>query len=191
MAVVGRIARPHGIRGQVVVVAESDFPEERFRAGAELFARDHGEVRTLTLSAVRFHHGRPIVGFEGVDRIEDAEPLVGLELRVPIERLAKLPAGVFYRHDLVGCHVETPAGRPIGIVGDVEGPLHASRLVVVSGGGEILIPLASAICTTIDPGARRIVVDPPEGLLELNVNRGEPVKRPDRKGHGTPEGGVR
>ncbi len=169
MAVVGRIARPHGLRGQVVVNPETDFPEERFRAGAELFVERGQKVTALAISAVRFHQGRPVVAFAGVDRIEDAEPLVGLELRVPVESLTALPEGMFYRHDLVGCRVETVDGRPIGVVRDVEGTVGASRLIVDANGEEMLIPLASAICTVIDPGAHRIVVDPPEGLLELNA----------------------
>jgi 16S rRNA processing protein RimM len=168
MAVVGRIARPHGIRGQVVVNAETDFPEERFRPGSELFVGRNGGVEPLTLTAARFHAGRPIIGIAGVESIEEAQRLAGLELRVPAERLLDLPAGTFYRHDLVGCRVETLAGQAIGVVKDVEGTLEASRLVVASGGDEILIPLNLAICTRIDAVGKRIVIEPPEGLLELN-----------------------
>ena len=70
----------------------------------------------------------------------------------------------FYRHDLVGCAVETTAGRHVGRVEDVEGTMGGSRLVVTAeGGGEVLVPLAAAICTVIDPAAKRIVIDPPEG----------------------------
>ena len=75
---------------------------------------------------------------------------------------------MFYRHDLVGCRVETTGGAAVGDVTAVEGDLGASRLVVKGTGGDVLIPLAQAICPVIDIAARRIVVDPPEGLLELN-----------------------
>src|SRR5712691_2327812 len=94
MAVVGSIARPHGIRGQVVVNVETDFPDERFQAGNELFVDRRGDVQALTLTTVRFHAGRPIVGIAGVDSIDEAQRLAGLELRVPAERLVRLPAGV-------------------------------------------------------------------------------------------------
>lgn len=169
MVLVGTIARSHGIRGQVIVNPESDFPEERFRPGVELFVRRAGALETLTLTSVRFHRARPIVGIAGIDTIEQAETLAGLELRIPSEQIAALPAGTFYRHDLVGCRVETAAGETVGAVRDVEGTIGGSRLVVDGPRGEILIPLAAAICTTIDPAARRIVIDPPEGLLELNA----------------------
>jgi 16S rRNA processing protein RimM len=169
LALVGRIARAHGLRGQVIVNLETDFPEERFQPGAELFVERNGRVETLTVTTVRFHRERPVIGLSGVDTMTEAETLAGLELRVPVERLAPLPDGVFYRHDLIGCRVVTGAGRPIGVVTDVEGTMAGSRLVVDASGNEVLIPLAAEICTTIDPAGKRIVVSPPDGLLEANA----------------------
>jgi 16S rRNA processing protein RimM len=171
MAVVGRIARPHGLRGQVVVNVETDFPGERFRPGAELFVERGGVVKPLTLTSVRFQNQRPVIGIAGIDTIDAAAPLAGLELRVPADRLAPLPEGTFYRHDLVGCRVEMCGGKPVGIVRDVEGTLAGSRLVVTATHGDVLIPLASEICTTIDVGAKRIVIEPPDGLLDLNTTK--------------------
>jgi len=169
MAVVGRIARAHGTRGQVIVNVETDFPELRFRPGAELFIRrGAANPEALTLTTVRFQRDRPVVGIAGIDTMDSADALAGLELRVPIEWLAPLPEGAFYHHDLIGCEVETQAGERIGTVAAVEGTTAGSRLVVPGARGEILIPLAAAICTTIDTTAKRIVIDPPEGLLELN-----------------------
>jgi 16S rRNA processing protein RimM len=172
MALVGRIARAHGNRGQVILNLETDFPEARFCPAAELFVTRGTGVERLTLTSVRFHGGRPIVGVAGVESMDAAEALAGLELRVPVDQLASLPEGTFYRHDLVGCRVETRGGDPVGVVREVEGTLGESRLVVAGGGGEVLIPLASEICTAIDPAAKRIVIDPPEGLLELNTRSG-------------------
>ncbi len=169
MAVVGRIARAHGNRGQVIVNLDTDFPEERFRPGAELFTMRDGVVETLRLTAARFQGGRPVVGISGVDTMDAAEGLAGLELRIPADWLAALPSGTFYHHDLVGCRVETGGGVEVGVVEGVEGTLQGSRLVVAGASGQILIPLAVEICTTIDVGAKRIVIDPPEGLLDLNA----------------------
>jgi 16S rRNA processing protein RimM len=169
MAMVGRIARAHGIRGQVIVNLDTDFPGERFRPGAELFTMRGGVVTPLTLTTVRFQSERPVLGLAGIDTIEAAEGLAGLELRIPAGQLAVLPAGTFYHHDLVGCRVETASGAPVGTVQAVEGSADASRLVVAGSAGEILIPLATDICTTIDVRARLIVIDPPAGLLDLNA----------------------
>jgi 16S rRNA processing protein RimM len=166
MALVGRIARAHGNRGQVIVNPETDFPAERFHSGAELFILRDGSIVRVTLTSVRFQGERPVVGVAGIDTMDAAEGLAGLEMRVPLDWLVPLPAGTFYRHELVGCRIVTRQGHEVGVVGDVEGTLGGSRLVVESAAGEVLIPLAAEICTTIDVAARCIVVDPPDGLLE-------------------------
>jgi 16S rRNA processing protein RimM len=172
MATVGRIARAHGIRGQVIVTLETDFPQERFRPGAELFIERNGAVQALTLTSVRFHRDRPVIAVAGVETMTDAERLAGLELRVPVDRLSPLPGGTFYRHDLIGCRVETATGEFVGTVANVEGTLQGSRLVVAAAHGEVLIPLVADICVMVDTSAKRIVVNPPEGLLELNSRPG-------------------
>jgi 16S rRNA processing protein RimM len=169
MAVVGTIARAHGNRGQVIVNSETDFPEERFQAGAEVFVRDAGGVRVMRVVAMRMQRDRPIVAFDGVATMNDAEALAGRELRVPVDRLAALPQHTFYHHDLVGCRVETSGGVEVGIVSGVEGALGGSRLIVAGARGAVEIPLVAGICTAIDVVLKRIVVDPPEGLIELNA----------------------
>jgi 16S rRNA processing protein RimM len=106
-----------------------------------------------------------VIAFEGIESIDAAEALAGLELRVPLDRLTPLPDDVFYRHDLVGCRVEKSDGTFVGTVTDVEAGSGGSRLVVDSA---VLVPLAREICPVIDPAGRRIVIEPPEGLLDLN-----------------------
>ena len=110
MAVVGLIARPHGLRGQLVVNPETDFPEERFRPDAQVFTRRGDVVQALTITTVRFQQGRPVIGVSGVDDMDAALQYSGAELRVPVEWLAPLPDGMFYRHDLIGCRVVTQSG---------------------------------------------------------------------------------
>jgi 16S rRNA processing protein RimM len=169
MAVVGRIARAHGIRGQVIVNLATDFPAERFQEGAELFVERGGSVRPVRLTSVRFQHDRPVIGIEGIATMSEAETLAGLELRVPVDRLMPLPAGTYYHHDLVGCRVETVDGREIGVVGDVEATTGGGHLVVEGGErGEILIPIVAEICKSVDVAGKRIVIEAPNGLLDLN-----------------------
>lgn len=169
MALVGRIARPHGIRGQVIVNPETDFPEARYHAGAELFIERNGAAVALRLTSARFHRERPVIGIDGVETMTEAEALAGLELRVPVDRLAPLPPDTYYRHDLIGCLVETADGGRVGLVTDVEGTMAGSRLIVDAAVGEVLIPLVAGICTVVDPAAKRIVIDPPGGLIEVNA----------------------
>ena len=107
MALVGRIARTHGIHGHVIVNLETDFPERRFRTGAVLHVQRDGQAEPLTITSVRFHQGRPILGCDGIDTMTEAERIVGLELRIPPAALSALPPDTFYRHDLIGCAVAT------------------------------------------------------------------------------------
>ena len=100
-----------------------------------------------------------------------AEALAGEELRVSPETLQSLPAGSFYHHDLIDCSVLTSGGVAVGRVTKVEGNAAGSRLVVQGSGGEILIPLVEGICVDVDVAGRTIIVEPPEGLLELNVTK--------------------
>jgi 16S rRNA processing protein RimM len=166
LVLVGRVARAHGSKGQVIVNLDTDFADERFKVGDVLLVGPEAVPRTIR--AVRFHHGRPVVALDGVETMSDAEALAGAELKVPAGRADALPEGTFYHYDLVGCEVRDAAGRSIGAVTAVEGTLEMSRLVVDGARGEVLIPLVTDICVSIDIAARRIVIDPPEGLIDLN-----------------------
>jgi 16S rRNA processing protein RimM len=170
MVLVGRITRPHGIRGQVIVTPDTDFVEERFRTGAVFWTQSDRGEETLTVSSARIQNGRPVIGFEGFTTVEDVERLAGRELRVPEDTLQPLPDGAYYVHDLVGCVVETVSGERVGPVQRVDGGAGASVLSVAGACGEVLVPLAADICTEIDIAARRIRINPPGGLLELNAN---------------------
>jgi 16S rRNA processing protein RimM len=167
LLLIGRVARAHGNKGQVIVNPDTDFPDDRFRVGARVLVGAAEEARAIT--SVRFQQGRPIVGLEGVETMDDAEALAGAELKVPADELAALPEGTYYRHDLVGCEVQDTDGRLIGRVTAVEGPIEASRLVVEAPHGEVLIPLVADICVEVAPAEKRIRIQAPEGLLELNT----------------------
>lgn len=169
MVLVGTIARPHGHRGEVIVNPETDFPERRFAEGATVYVNRRGAVAPVTVRRSRIHQGRPVVLLEGVGSMNDAEALRGLELRVSEDALPALPDGTYYRFELVGCNVVTVAGAPVGRVQAVEGTGGSVRLSVARGDDEVLVPMVPAICVSIDIAARRIVIDPPEGLLDLNA----------------------
>jgi 16S rRNA processing protein RimM len=167
---IGVIARTHGNRGEVIVNAETDFPEQRFREGAQLMTRQKdGTPATLEVATMRMHQGRPVILFTGVASMNDAELLAGQELRIAEAegRDGLLGEGEYYHRDLIGCAVVTESGESVGEVTAVEGDRSATRLVVRSRRNEVLIPLADAICT-VDLKGKRITVRPPEGLLELN-----------------------
>ena len=171
LVLVGRIARAHGNRGQVIVDPATDFPDERFKPGSVLWLRRDDAIERVEVESVRFHRGRPIIGLAGVGTMNAAEALAGMELRVSIDALQSLPAGSYYHHDLIGCSVETARGEPIGRVKAVEGDGMGSRLVVERSDGDVLIPMVEGICVDIDVAGRKVVVEPPEGLLDVNVTK--------------------
>lgn len=167
LILVGRVARAHGNKGQVIVNPETDFPEDRFAVGATLLVGTAATPRRIT--SVRFHQGRPVIGFDGIDMMDDAEQLADAELKVPAASLGPLPGNTYYRHDLVGCEVQDTEGRLIGEVAAVEGPIEMSRLVINAPHGEVLIPLVDEICVEVAPAERRIRIKAPDGLIELNA----------------------
>ena len=170
MVTVGRIVRPHGHRGQVVVMPESDFADERFKVGETVFLRRGDTVDAATVAASRFHDGRWVVQLSGVESMNDAEALRGLELRIPEADLRTLDANAFYVHHLIGCDVRTIAGERVGVVEKVD-LATGVPLLVVKGRGEVLVPFVDAICRRVDPEAKVIEIDPPEGLIALNRTR--------------------
>ena len=167
---VGVVARTHGNRGEVIVNSETDFPEARFHPGAQLMARrQDGPLGTLEVATMRMHQGRPVILFKGIGSMNDAELLAGLELRIGDDEgdAGLLEAGQYFHRDLIGCAVVTESGDHVGEVARVDGAGNATRLVVRSQRNEVLIPFADEICK-VDLKAKRIIVRPPEGLLELN-----------------------
>lgn len=167
---VGRIVKPHGIRGELVVEARTDSPEIRFAVGSVLSAnlRD-GTTRAMTVTAARPHSGRLLVVLDGVADRDTAEALRGTLL---LAAEADLPPtedpDEFYDHQIEGLAVFTADGTKIGVIAEV---LHGagSDLLLVRrevGGGELLVPFVSQIVPEVDVRAGRVVIDPPEGLLD-------------------------
>lgn len=167
MVSVGRVARPQGIRGEVIIDPATDFPEDRYAEGASVYVERDGAVEPLVVAASRMHAGRPVVRFEACASMDDAEMLRGQELRVPESELAELPENVWYHHQLLGSRVRTKDGREVGTVTAISGPTERSILVVEGPDGQALVPLVAEFCT-VDVAGKVVVIDPPEGLLEAN-----------------------
>jgi len=164
--VVGRIGRPHGIRGEVTVETRTDEPEERFAPGAVLSV--DSPVSELVVDRAHWHSGRLLVSFSGVDDRNQAEELRGLLLHVERDP-DELPddPDEYYDSTLSGCRVELVDGSAVGEVLDVV-HLPAQDLLVVrmADDREVLVPFVEAIVPTVDIALRRIVIDPPGGLLD-------------------------
>jgi 16S rRNA processing protein RimM len=115
------------------------------------------------------HGDHLIFKFQGVDTISDAEKLAGAEVAIPFEQRATLDEDEVYQSDVIGCEVLDAAGRSLGVVSDFQETGGTPLLEVKTPSGrELLIPFANSICTKIDLENKQIVVNPPEGLLDLN-----------------------
>ena len=168
---IARILRPQGRWGEVAAEILTDFPE-RFAELRSVFLEVPGQSpRLLAVEKAWPHKGRMILKFTGVDSIESASQLRGLQVFIPFEHRAPLSPHQYYLWELDGCRVVTEReGKEIGTVVEVEPTGGAALLHVkrADGKGEALIPLAQEICKRIDPGMKLIVIDPPEELLDLN-----------------------
>lgn len=164
--VVGRIGRPHGIRGAVTVEPRTDEPDERFAPDAVLLPQSGASP--LVVRHSQWHSGRLLVEFDGVDDRNEAEALRGTILEVERQDDARPDdPEEFYDSALLGCAVVTVTGESLGEVSEVA-HLPAQDLLVVAGEGrEVLVPFVSEIVPSVDLAARVITVDPPEGLLDI------------------------
>jgi 16S rRNA processing protein RimM len=169
---VGRVGRPHGIRGEVHMQVHTDDPDLRFAAGSVL-ATEPAARGPLTVASSRWHSGRLLVTFAGYDDRDSAEDLRGTLLVMDSADVGPPEdPEEFHDYQLVGLEVRTVAGVPVGVVADV---LHQGQdLLVVqppSGrpGDPILVPFVAAIVPQVDVAAGRLVIDPPTGLLDLGA----------------------
>jgi 16S rRNA processing protein RimM len=167
--VVGRITRPHGVRGELAVEVRTDDPELRLAAGAVL-GTEPAAAGPLTITRARWHSGKLLLSFDGVGDRDQADQLRGTLLVVESAELEDTSDPDEFRdYQLVGLAVFGPGGEPVGQVTDV---LHYGQdLLVVTGSGaragaEILVPFVTELVPEVDLAARRIVIDPPPGLLD-------------------------
>jgi len=160
---VGRVVRPHGLRGAVVVEVFTDRPAERFAPGAVVELAD-GSL--LTVAAFQVTDRLPLVTFEEVSDRNAAERLRGKDLSIPSVERRPLEEGEFWPDELVGMEVVGPSGEHVGEVVDVEIGVGQDRLSIVVGDRTISVPFVAELVPEVDTERRRIVIDPPPGLID-------------------------
>ena len=164
LVVVGRIGRPHGVKGAATIEVRTDEPDKRFAMGARLLT-DSG--LDLTVASATWHSGRLLVTFEGYEDRTAVEQLRNALVSVdrPADERPEDPED-FYDSDLEGCEVVVD-GAVIGVVREVSHLPGQDLLVVATPDDrEVLIPFVSAFVPQIDVSAKRIIITPPVGLLE-------------------------
>ncbi|WP_019120468.1 ribosome maturation factor RimM [Brevibacillus massiliensis] len=164
---IGKLVNTQGLRGEVRVIPTTDFPEERFRVGSEMYLFHDSLPQPLKLEVAsrRTHKGFEIISFKGYPSINDVEKFKGGELKVSEDQLMELEEDEFYIHQLVGCDVFTDEGEPLGKLVDVLQPGANDVWVVRGERGEILLPFIDDCIKEVDVGNKRIVCHLMEGLL--------------------------
>ena len=153
--------------GQVAVEPVTDFPE-RFAAGARLFWRRDDVERELTVASVRPHGARLLVRFDAVEGADAARELSGGDLLVPEAEAVPPPHDFYYGHRIAGWRCEDTAGRVLGKVVGLERAGGSSLLSIDTGGKEpVSVPFTRPIVVSVDASNETIVLDPPEGLMDL------------------------
>ncbi|OJZ68004.1 ribosome maturation factor RimM [Mycobacterium paraffinicum] len=168
---VGRVAKAHGIGGEVVVEIRTDDPDARFAPGKTLRGRASrgGGERDFVVESVREHGGRLLLRLAGVTDRDSADALRGTLFVVDSDDLPPIAEpDTYYDHQLEGLHVRTVTGQDVGVVAEVLHTAAGELLAVRRGdGGEVLVPFVGAIVTSVSLDDGVAEIDPPEGLLDL------------------------
>jgi len=166
--VVAKVRKAHGLDGEVLVELATDDPDDVFRAERVFGVRGGGSrgPHRLTLTGTRRHKGGLLLEFQEIRNRTEADRLRGMELCLPVDELRPLDADEFFVHELVGYVVERSGGEVIGEVVTSYETGAQLLLGVESEGGEVLVPFGRQLVREVDREARRIVIDPPPGLLE-------------------------
>ena len=174
--VIGRIGRPHGIRGEVTVEVRTDSPEVRFADGSVLLTEPSASG-PLIVAGVRWHQGRMLLALEGFNDRNTAETLRGLILSAAVDD-GESPEDPdeFYDHQLQGLRVELSDGTLVGLIDEVI-HLPAQDLLSIKSPDqrEILVPFVTEFVPAIDVARGLVVIAPPPGLLELDDSAAEEI----------------
>jgi 16S rRNA processing protein RimM len=166
---VGKLVNTHGIRGEVKVVSQTDFPEVRFAEGSRLILVDpekHVQV-PVTVESARLHKNMYIVKLKEYDNINDVEKYKGWMLKVSEEHLIDLDEDEYYYHEIIGCRVITDEGKELGTITEILTP-GANDVWVVKrpGGKQALLPVIDEVILKVDVPEKTVHVHIMEGLLD-------------------------
>lgn len=166
---IGTISKPHGLRGEVRVVGDTDFPEERFAVGNTLYLdRGNGkEEMPLVIASHRKHKQFELICFEGYENINDVEAWKGTALKVPADQLGSLEEDEYYHHEILGCLVFTEEDEELGEITDILST-GANDVWVVQGNRpkDILVPYIDDVVKEVDVEQKIVRIHVMEGMLE-------------------------
>lgn len=167
LVAVARIVRTRALKGEVVAEMLTDFPERFDGLKVVTAVRPGGEQSELIIEKFWFQNGRVILKFAGYDSIESSETLRDVEICVAESAAVELQMDEYFDWQLTGCTIETLQGETLGQVSGLMRTGGTELLTVEGMDKDYLIPFATSICVEVDIDGKRIVVDPPEGLLDF------------------------
>jgi 16S rRNA processing protein RimM len=168
--VVGRLGRPHGTQGEIIVWPLTDHPESTFAPGVVLLPGDDApdvDLPPLLVTRSRPFQGNWLVFFDGIETRTEAETVRGRYLYRPSDEVEPLEEGEVFQHDLVGMEVVTVDGERVGSVVEIFEMRPADLLEVRTGDRTVMIPFLKEVVVEVDVAGGRLVVNPPVGLLDL------------------------
>ncbi|CAM4170947.1 ribosome maturation factor RimM [Listeria booriae] len=166
---VGKIVNTHGLMGEVRVISQTDFADERFVPGNELFlfAKNSKKPEKLVIKTHRKHKNFDLLTFEGIVGINNVERMKEGMLKVPESQLGDLEENEFYFHEIIGCEVYTEEGELLGTISEILTP-GANDVWVVQQKGEKdkLVPYIADVVTSVNIGDKKITISVMEGLFD-------------------------
>lgn len=160
------LGKPRGNKGEVLAISLSDSPGRLESLERAFLFQQEKELGERDVEKAWFHDGRLVLKFAGVDSISEAETLQGCEVRVPLAERAPLEPGAVYVSDVIGCELIDPAGK---VLGRVTGWEDNGPQALMEIDGDWLVPFTPGLCKEVDVPGKKILVELPEGLRELNA----------------------
>ncbi|ERG66474.1 MULTISPECIES: ribosome maturation factor RimM [Exiguobacterium] len=163
---VGKIANTHGLKGELKLLAATDFPAERFKKGETLYLDVDGKKLPFEVTTYRPHKQFHLVTFKGLENINLVEKYKGMKLYVHVEHVHELPEHEFYYHEIIGCEAVVD-GEVIGVVDDIfETGANDVWVIKRPGKSDALIPYIESVVSDIDVEAKRVVITPIPGMID-------------------------
>ncbi|QHT60626.1 ribosome maturation factor RimM [Paenibacillus lycopersici] len=165
---VGKLVNTHGIRGEVKIVSQTDFPEERFapKSVLTLVNEENGQQLEVEVLSAREHKGMYIVKLLGYDNINEVEKFKGWALKVTKDNMVDLDEGEYYHHQIIGCNVVTDEGKELGVITEILVPGANDVWVIgLPKGKQLLIPVIDDVVLNVDIPNKTVKVHLMEGLI--------------------------
>lgn len=164
---VGKIVNTQGIKGELKILPQTDFPEERFAKDSKLMLSlaGHPENSTLIVESSRLHKNVYIIKFKGIDDINDAEKYKGGILKISEDALFELPEDEYYYHEIIGCQVTSDEGEDLGTITEILSPGANDVWVITPAKGKpILIPVIDDVLLDVDVKNKQVKIHLLEGI---------------------------